>query len=409
MAAAGDICDCDFPWRGRFDARQGNIVLCVPRLLMVEGTERVAALDLLRGMAALCVAIPHFFMLNSAVFPADIVSVLAVEVFFVLSGFVLGPQILRCLRCGRVNVLGVFLTRRWMRTIPPYLFALALISVIAGNVNLADLARYAFYVENLFAPHNVSDYFPVAWSLSIEEWFYICFPSLLMIAARCVRDTGDRFAVLATLCFIAAVTLLRLLFGNLDDWGPSVRRVVVFRLDSIAYGFLLFMLMRRSKGSLSDWRAAFSNLPAVAVVFTVAALFAGLLTWRIEAVQNHLAETLFPFAAAGFGMSAIILFYSARNIIQRRRRLAECCYFLGRVSYSLYLFHLSVAMIIAPLVAGFSLVVQLSTYLGICFALSAAFYAIVERPILAVRPGYPQSDEFSAELVPLAGRTGSAA
>jgi peptidoglycan/LPS O-acetylase OafA/YrhL len=84
--------------------------------------ERIAALDLLRGIAALAVAVPHFIMLNAAVGWAEIVSVLAVEVFFVLSGFVLGPQILRCLHSGQASDLGVFLARRWMRTIPPYLF-----------------------------------------------------------------------------------------------------------------------------------------------------------------------------------------------------------------------------------------------------------------------------------------------
>ncbi len=112
--------------------------------------ERVAALDLLRGTAALSVAVPHFIMLNSAADWAETVSVLAVEVFFVLSGFVLGPQILRCLRSGQTSDLGVFLARRWMRTIPPYLFALALISAIVGHAELADVARYALYVENLY-------------------------------------------------------------------------------------------------------------------------------------------------------------------------------------------------------------------------------------------------------------------
>ncbi len=193
--------------------------------------ERVAALDLLRGVAALSVAIPHFVMLNSASDPAEIVSVLAVEVFFVLSGFVLGPQILRCLRSGQAGDLGVFLARRWMRTIPPYLFALALMSVIVGHVELADLARYALYVENLFAQDNVTDYFPVAWSLSIEEWFYIAFPGLLMIAAWRLRNNRDGFAVLVALGFIGTITVLRQLFGNLDDWGPSVRRVVAFRVE----------------------------------------------------------------------------------------------------------------------------------------------------------------------------------
>jgi peptidoglycan/LPS O-acetylase OafA/YrhL len=358
--------------------------------------ERVAALDLLRGIAALAVAIPHFVMLNAASDPAEIVSVLAVEVFFVLSGFVLGPQILRCLHSGQAGDLGIFLARRWMRTIPPYLFALALISVIVGHVELADLVRYALYVENLFAQDNVTDYFPVAWSLSIEEWFYIAFPGLLMIAAWRFRNHRDGFAVLVALCFIAVITVLRQLFGDLDDWGPSVRRVVAFRVDSIAYGFLLYMFVLHRGRRASNWPAAPFNQAAAAVLFIVAASVAGVLTWRIETVHSHTAETLFPFAAAGFGISAILLAYSVRHPFQRSPALTACCAFLGRVSYSLYLFHLSVAMTIAPHLAGLSLAVQVAVYLGICIALSAAFYYIFERPILAMRPGYRRSGDAAA-------------
>jgi len=372
--------------------------------------ERVAALDLLRGTAALSVAVPHFIMLNSAADWAETVSVLAVEVFFVLSGFVLGPQILRCLHNGQTSDLGVFLARRWMRTIPPYLFALALISTIVGHAELADVARYALYVENLYAQHNVNDYFPVAWSLSIEEWFYIAFPGLLMAAAWCFRNNRDAFAVVVALCFIATITLLRVVFGDLDDWGPGVRRVVAFRVDSIAYGFLLYMLVRRWAQSASDWRAAVFNPMGAVVLFIVAASFAAVLMWRIEAVQSHGAETLFPFAAAGFGISAILLAYSARHAVQRSSRLTACCTFLGRVSYSLYLFHLSVAMIIAPHLAGRSVAVQVAVYLGICLALSAVFYRIFERPILAMRPGYRRPSETAAiEVMPLAARAKSAA
>ena len=275
--------------------------------------ERVAVLDLLRGIAALCVAIPHFIMLSApSATVAEVVSVLAVEVFFVLSGFVLGPQILRCLHTGRADDLGIFLVRRWMRTIPPYLFALALISTIVGNVELADLVRYALYVENLFAQHNVNDYFSVAWSLSIEEWFYVLFPGLLIIAAWCFRGHRDRFAILFALVFIGAISLSRLLFGDLHDWGPSVRRVVVFRIDSIAYGFLLYLFLQRRTGEELHLDATMFRVPAAALLFVAAASIAGLLTWRIAAVQDGLAETLFPFAAAAFGISAILLANSTR-------------------------------------------------------------------------------------------------
>ena len=231
-----------------------------------------------------------------------------------------------------------------------------------------------------------------------------------MIAAWRLRNNRDGFAVLVALGFIGTITVLRQLFGNLDDWGPSVRRVVAFRVDLIAYGFLLYMVVLHHARRASRWRAALCNPAAAAILFVVAASLAGGLTWRIETAHSHAAETLFPFAAAGFGISAILLAYSVRHAFQRSPGLSACCGFLGRVSYSLYLFHLGVAMTIAPRLAGLPLGAQVAVYLSICIALSALFYHFFERPILAMRPGYRQADKPAATgATPLAAPAKSAA
>ena len=108
---------------------------------------RVASLDMLRGIAALSVALPHFFEYRG-IFPerAETVAVLAVEVFFVLSGYVLAPQILFCLNAERLRYLGTFIVRRWMRTIPPYLVALVLISLVTRQIHTWDFVRSLFYI-----------------------------------------------------------------------------------------------------------------------------------------------------------------------------------------------------------------------------------------------------------------------
>ena len=170
---------------------------------------RVAGLDLLRGLAALSVALPHFLAYRG-VFPdsAETISALAVEVFFVLSGHVLAPQILFCLDAGRPRYLGVFLMRRWMRTIPPYLFALVLISLVSGQLLTADFFRYAFYVQNLVSQHNAEDYFPVAWSLSIEEWFYVTMPIWLLVATSWLARWDTRRVVVFVLAGLLSITAL---------------------------------------------------------------------------------------------------------------------------------------------------------------------------------------------------------
>jgi peptidoglycan/LPS O-acetylase OafA/YrhL len=358
--------------------------------------KRVAALDLVRGLAAFSVAIPHYLIL-AAVAPetSEAVSVLGVEVFFVLSGFVLAPQILACVAGQRPGDLGVFLVRRWMRTIPPYFVALMAMSLVADALPSADFLRYVFYVQNLFAQHNASDYYPIAWSLSIEEWFYVTFPALLFFSARWRGSGGIRFCVVMACLFVMAVTAARLLFGNLGQWGEDVRRVVVFRVDSIAYGFLLYILLRRiDLGRLH--RGAM--IVGAALLFALAALVAFDDVMAIAGAANAAAKELFPFYAAAFGMSAIFLFYALGGAIEARLPLAAIASFMGRISYSVYLFHLLIAIAVHSVVGGTAILVQLAAYIPCVVAFSAVFFRYFEKPILAARPHYQGADEAGLAL-----------
>src|SRR5262245_45984668 len=96
-------------------------------------------------------------------------------------------------RCNR-GPIGTFLIRRWMRTIPPYLIALIFVAMLTGQILTSDFVRYVFYVQNLFAQANTNDFFPVAWSLSVEEWFYVAFAPLLFLLARLFQRKDWRFA-----------------------------------------------------------------------------------------------------------------------------------------------------------------------------------------------------------------------
>jgi peptidoglycan/LPS O-acetylase OafA/YrhL len=348
---------------------------------------RVAGLDLLRGLAALSVAVPHFFAYRGA-FPdtAETISALAVEVFFVLSGYVLAPQILFCLGAGRPRYLGVFLMRRWMRTIPPYLVALLLISILSREIGSADFLRYLVYAQNLFGQSNASDYFAIAWSLSVEEWFYIGFPSLLLAAAWLAGRRDKRFAVIFGIGFCLAIVIGRVAFGNAADWGAAVRRVVIFRLDSIGYGFLLYAVLDRLGDRLRrlpGWAAA------LALVLTTGCAFA-LLT-RIVVTGDRPDELLFPFAAAVFGGTAILCAVRAETSIQRFPPLAWLGRYLGRVSYSTYLFHVILIELIGAMLPRLGTLPQLALFLAVLFGATTIFYVYFERPILAARPRYGSS------------------
>ena len=211
--------------------------------------KRSASLDFLRGAAAFAVAIPHYLTANAPFQPfAEAFAIAGVEVFFVLSGFVLAPQIVDWVVGKPWRNLGVFLIRRWLRTIPPYVVALTAIATLTGNLMTADFVRYLFYVENLFHSANAVDFYPVAWSLAVEEWFYVLFAPALFVVALALGRSDRRLAAIFGILVILAVAALRLGFAP-HDWDLNVRRVTLFRINSIVWGFLLYLAL--------EWRAPF--------------------------------------------------------------------------------------------------------------------------------------------------------
>ncbi|HXZ17837.1 MAG TPA: acyltransferase family protein [Roseiarcus sp.] len=348
--------------------------------------KRSASLDFLRGAAAFAVALPHYLTAGAPFSPAvESVAVSAVEVFFVLSGFVLAPQIVDWVVGRPWRNLGVFLVRRWMRTIPPYVAALVVVALMTGHFFTADTLRYLFYVENLFHSSNAVDFYPVAWSLAVEEWFYVLFAPLLFLIARahgrCDRRAEAVFAILV----ILVVASLRA-FAAPADWDLDVRRVTLFRIDSIVWGFLLYLALEgRPLLSLNAAGGGRALAALGAILVAAAALEFRVAMLALEG--GRMAQAVFPYASALFGIAAVGFFREADGAF-KRPGIAALSFALGRISYSVYLFHIVFVMALKPLVGGLPIAVQLALYLATVCAFSSLFWRGFERPILAARPDY---------------------
>lgn len=359
--------------------------------------KRSASLDFLRGAAAFAVAIPHYLTANAPFQPfAEAFAIAGVEVFFVLSGFVLAPQIVDWVVGKPWRNLGVFLVRRWMRTIPPYVVALIAIAMLTGNLMTGDFVRYLFYVENLFRSANHLDFYPVAWSLAVEEWFYALFAPALFLVAWLIGRSGRRFEAAFAILVILAVAAARFKFAP-HDWDLNVRRVTLFRIDSIVWGFLLYLaLERRPPFALGvpreRWRLA-ALLTALAVFIPIE------LAVAIFAVSGErLAQQAFPYVSAAFGMMLVGVLWRAEGLF-RSRAVRGASFFLGRISYSAYLFHLIIIMALKPRLAAAPLAVQLAIYVLAILAFSTLFFAGFERPILMARPYYGAARRAAAAVV----------
>src|SRR5271165_2251926 len=354
--------------------------------LHAAGMKRSPALDFLRGAAAFAVAVPHYLTTNAPFRPtADAVAVAGVEVFFVLSGFVLAPQIVDWVIGKPWRNLGVFLARRWMRTIPPYVVALIIVALMTGNLLTADFLRYLFYVENLFRAANQIDFYPVAWSLAVEEWFYLLFAPLLFLVGRLVGRSDRRLDAAFAIIVIVAVAGLRLFFAP-HDWDLDVRRVTLFRIDSIVWGYLLYLMLEKHPAPSLKTQAGSRRLGAL-VALVAAATAAELSVAGLAVGGSVAAQQVFPYSSALFGMAGVGLFRQADEAF-RGRLVSAFSFWLGRISYSAYLFHILVVMALKPRIADWPIMLQLALYLAIVCAFSTLFWRGFERPVLAARPEY---------------------
>ena len=228
----------------------------------MEG-RRSVSLDALRGAAALSVAIPHFLLFRDAGGDvAEFISILAVEVFFVLSGFVLAPQLHHVWTVGGRDVF-VFYFRRWVRTLPPYYVILTCIAIVTGYFGSRDFFEYAFFVRNLTSVKEQGEFFLPAWSLAVEEWFYLIFPIYLLVARRLGATLLG-----AAIGFVAGCYAIKLLSAVVaPELLMEARRIVVFRVDSICCGVILFALIKdRRQITSTAWGLGIFLTTALAVV-----------------------------------------------------------------------------------------------------------------------------------------------
>ena len=209
-------------------------------------------IDLLRFLAAITVSITHLIVhIKGPSLNFEIISSMSVEIFFIISGFVL-PTNYKLVKNKNFYNYKIFLIRRWYRTIPLYILSLLLTSIILGKLFSIDFLKYLLFIQNLLFLSISNEYFSIAWSLSVEEWFYIIFPLFLILILRNFSHDKNNYIVIGSIVFITIITICRIYFSDLEQWGSNVRRIVIFRLDAIVYGFLLFIFINKMHKNLNN-------------------------------------------------------------------------------------------------------------------------------------------------------------
>lgn len=208
----------------------------------MKPSQRIFGLDLLRAIAILAVVYEHGIPILQDSLNLEILEYFildGVSIFFVLSGFLIGGIIKKTFQSDHLGPkdLLIFWWNRWMRTLPPYVFILTLLVLIERQA-LSEVYVYYLFIQSWASPHP--NFFPEAWSLAVEEWFYLIVPTLVIVLRK-LRIPMDRILLTLTGLFMVASFLLRTQVGELasfEEWSEIIKKPVIYRLDSILFGVL---------------------------------------------------------------------------------------------------------------------------------------------------------------------------
>lgn len=190
------------------------------------GKVRNFGLDIVRGISILLVLIAHRFDLQYEV------GVVGVQIFFVLSGFLIGQILIKdFINGGKLSSVFKFWKRRWYRTLPLYYLILTIKIIVYGNPFGWKIIVYYLFLQANFV--GIS-FFGVSWSLVVEEWFYIFLPIATFIFFR----NRIKFKQYFIFLFVFIVLFLSIRFL----WNYFHKGVILYQFDCLLLGVLVALI-----------------------------------------------------------------------------------------------------------------------------------------------------------------------
>jgi peptidoglycan/LPS O-acetylase OafA/YrhL len=346
--------------------------------IRVEGAPlgHVPGFDGIRGLFVLLVVTSHA-RLTDTVLPGDHI---IIDLFFVMSGFLITTLLLDELRENGNLSLRMFYTRRVLRLFPAmylmiaaYVLVMTLVQVFAADqleaghwwgLEAGGASLYSYHIAAAFFPDNIGGLIGHTWSLSVEEQFYFLWPALFFLTMRALLKPraakprrfevgADRVLVISALAFVAAGFTIRFLFQDVAYFeGAEMRytdaeaitaqgvayRLASFRPDMIVIGCLLAIGARHIPRPVPEvWLQRLRVAAAVCwVLFFTAMVGVG----RIPGFERF-GGPLYQVAMLGIAVITLDLFLRTES---RKTRLlnAKPLRTLGLRSYGIYVWHVPV-------------------------------------------------------------------
>jgi peptidoglycan/LPS O-acetylase OafA/YrhL len=356
-----------------------------------QNRERQPGLDLLRAFAIIVVVVYHAalfgFKLPGRV---DRFGWIGVDLFFVLSGYLIGGQLLASLARDQRIKLGRFFTRRALRIMPAYFAVLGIYFLLPSWREYAEMSqplwKFLLSVQNI-ALHGGTA-FSHAWSLAVEDQFYLALPFLLLFLYRRPR-AAILVPSLIVICGIALRAFLAAQNPSVDGGGVSFRDYQAWiyyptwtRLDPLVFGVVLAAIEKFRPTwwkRLTDY-APLLWLPGFGLI--AYALYLG------ETNNLTVSACVWQFPLIAVGMAALLICAVSPRLPLYRVAIPGAA-FIASIAYSAYLIQKLVINGIEQFCTSHNIdLTSMPVLLGVelcVYAAATLLFLLVERPFLQLR------------------------
>lgn len=338
------------------------------------------ALDGLRTVAVALVFVIHAF--PTSTFPGA----LGVDVFFVLSGFLITRVLMGELERFHTIRLRRFYFRRALRLYPPLIVVVVVMALVhplagtdlAGTRNISIIALV--YLSNVFVTYTQHSmaYLDHTWSLAMEEQFYLVWPALLLLLQR-LRASHRVVAIVAAT--LATISFTFLVIDPAEHPHGPLQRVGGLLVGCVA----AFAFQDRPR---RDAQLAWAGITVI--VAGMVSVTMGVLPerWVIPVVSVALVPLLLHLT---FGEGPLLRVLSLRPMV-----------YLGTISYEIYLWHYPLLWILHR--TALSLPAAAIIGLAGTLILSDLTHRFVSRPVLAWRKRREERTKLAAQAAPPPGQ-----
>jgi len=316
-----------------------------------NSSNRIFGLDLMRATAIIMVLCSHCLWIypesNSVVSQIfKLFGFLGVELFFVLSGFLIGRILYKLFLKPKFSFSEIkyFLRRRWFRTLPNY-FLILLVNILIASVigyKTESLWKYFFFIHNF--SETLPAFFPESWSLSIEEWTYLILPFFLFVAGIIYKKNKSVLFLITIVFLIVIFQIAKIIYHintentTLMQWNRDLKPVVIYRVDSILYGVLASWIYCNHIFLWGKFKVHF---------FIIGSL--GLLFFNFGIAKMHLSQNcqnlfwnVFYLPLTSICIAFLLPFLSEWK--SANQKMQQPIVFISTISYAIYLLHYSVIL-----------------------------------------------------------------